>query len=38
MEYSDVYLDGLMKKAAPAWEDVTNADQWLQDIRGGSHV
>jgi hypothetical protein len=38
MEYSDVYLDGLMKKAAPAWEDVPNADQWLDEIRGGAHV
>ena len=38
MEYSDAYLDGLMKKAVPAWDDVPNADQWLDDIRGGSHV
>jgi hypothetical protein len=38
MEYSDVYLDSLMKKAAPAWQDVPDADQWLDEIRGGAHV
>jgi hypothetical protein len=38
MEYSDVYLDGLMKKSAPAWQDVPNADQWLDEIREGSYV
>jgi hypothetical protein len=38
MEYSDAYLDGLMKKSAPAWEDVPDADLWLEEIRGGAHV
>jgi len=38
MEYSDAYLDGLMKKSAPAWENVPDADQWLEEIRGGTHV
>ncbi len=38
MEYSDAYLDGLLKKAAPAWEGVPNADEWLDEIRGGAHV
>jgi hypothetical protein len=38
MEYSDSYLDGLMKKAAPAWEGVPNADDWLEEVRGGVHV
>ena len=38
LEYSDSYLDGLMKKAAPAWEGVPNADEWLDEIRGGAHV
>ena len=38
MEYSDAYLDGLMSKAAPAWADVPNADQWLEEIRGGEHA
>jgi len=38
MEYSDSYLDSLMKKAAPAWQDVTDADQWLEEVRGGAHV
>jgi len=38
MEYSDAYLDGLMEKAAPAWESVPNADKWLDAIRGGSDV
>ncbi len=37
-EYSETYLDGLMKKAAPAWSDIQDADQWLEDIRGGAHV
>lgn len=38
MEYSDAYLDLLMKKAEPAWKDVPDADQWLEEIRGGAHV
>ena len=38
LEYSDAYLDSFMKKAAPAWVDVQNADEWLDEIRGGSHV
>jgi hypothetical protein len=38
MEYSDLYLDDLMKRAVPAWENVPNADDWLDDIRGGAHV
>jgi hypothetical protein len=38
MEYSDAYLDSLLKKAAPAWQDVLDADQWLNEIRGGTHV
>ena len=37
-EYSESYLDGLMKKSASAWRDVTNADDWLDEIRGGVHV
>ncbi len=37
-EYSDSYLDGLMKKSTPAWETVPDADQWLDEIRGGTHV
>jgi hypothetical protein len=37
-DYSESYLDGLMKKAAPAWESVPNADQWLDEIRGVSHA
>jgi hypothetical protein len=31
MEYSDAYLDGLMKKSSPAWENVPDADQWLEE-------
>ncbi len=38
MEYSDAYLNGLMQKAAPAWEDVPDVDKWLDEIRGGAHV
>lgn len=37
-EYSESYLDGLLQKSAPAWQDVMNADDWLDDIRGGVHV
>lgn len=35
-QYSEDYLDGLLKKAAPAWSSVADADQWLDEIRGGS--
>lgn len=38
MEYSDAYLDSLMKKAAPAWKEVPDADAWLEEIRGGAHA
>jgi hypothetical protein len=38
MDYSESYLDGLIKKAAPAWEGVQNADEWLDEIRGGANV
>jgi hypothetical protein len=36
-QYSDDYLDGLLKKAAPAWSGVADADQWLDEIRGGTN-
>ena len=32
--YSDSYLDKLMEKAAPAWNDVSDADDWLAEFRG----
>ena len=38
MEYSEVYLDSLMKKAVPAWENIINADQWINEIRGGAYA
>lgn len=38
VQYSDVYLDGLMKKAAPAWSDISDVDDWLQEMRGGADV
>jgi hypothetical protein len=38
MEYSDSYLDGLLKKAATAWQGIPDADLWLEEIRGGPHV
>ncbi len=37
-EFSESYLDGLMKKAAPAWEGINDADVWLEEIRGGAHA
>lgn len=37
-EYSDAYLDGLIQKAAPAWEGAPGVDQWLEEIRGGAHA
>ncbi len=36
-EYSDVYLDALMLKAAPAWEAVPDADEWLNEVRGSAN-
>ncbi len=36
-QYSEDYLDGLLKKAAPAWSGVADVDQWLDEIRGGSN-
>jgi hypothetical protein len=32
--YSQSYLDSLLKRAAPAWEGVADADAWLQELRG----
>lgn len=37
-EYSDAYLDGLMRKATSAWESIPDADEWLNEIRGGANV
>jgi len=36
--YSDAYLDGLMHKAENAWESVSDADAWLEELRGGIHA
>lgn len=36
--YSQAYLDALMQRAAPAWADVTDADAWLEELRGGTHA
>lgn len=38
MEYSDSYLDSLLKKAAPAWQDISDVDEWLNEVRGGANV
>jgi len=32
--YSQSYLDELANKAAPAWQDISDADAWLDEIRG----
>ena len=32
--YSESYLDQLANKAAPAWQNVSDADAWLDEIRG----
>lgn len=37
-EYSDDYLDDLIRKAAPAWEGAPGMDEWLEEIRGGVHA
>lgn len=36
--YSQSYLDGLLKRAAPAWAGVASADTWLNELRGGAHA
>jgi hypothetical protein len=36
--YSDSYLDKLMKRAAPAWESITDPDAWLEDLRGDAYA
>lgn len=36
--YSQSYLDGLLKRATPAWADVADADAWLTELRGGAHA
>lgn len=32
--YNEKYLDILIKKASPKWEDVADADKWVSEIRG----
>ena len=32
--YNEDYLDSLIKKATPKWNGVTDADQWVRNIRG----
>jgi hypothetical protein len=36
--YSQSYLDGLLKRSAPAWAEVADADVWLTELRGGAHA
>lgn len=36
--YSKKYLDGLLQRAAPAWTEVTDADAWLDELRGSAHA
>lgn len=36
--YSDDYLDGLMHKAESAWENVSDPEAWLEELRGGAHA
>lgn len=36
--YSQSYLDNLLRRAAPAWADVNDADTWLEELRGGAHA
>lgn len=31
--YNEHYLDELIKKASPKWEDVKDVDKWISDIR-----
>lgn len=37
-DYSQSYLDALIKRAAPAWAEVMDPDQWLEELRGGAHA
>jgi len=34
-KYDEDYLNGLIKKAAKTWNDISNTDKWLRDLRGG---
>lgn len=36
--YSQSYLDGMLKRAEPAWAGVADADAWLSELRGGAHA
>ncbi len=36
--YSQTYLDELLRRAAPVWRDVNDADTWLEELRGGAHA
>jgi len=36
--YSQTYLDGLLRRSAPAWSEVDDADAWLEEVRGGAHA
>lgn len=37
-DYSQSYLDALIQRAAPAWAEVVNPDEWLEELRGGAHA
>ena len=37
-EYSESYLDKLMRKAAPAWDMISDADSWLKDLRSEAYA
>lgn len=34
-KYDKSYLETLMKKASKSWQGISNADEWLKQIRGG---
>lgn len=33
LQYSEIYLNRLSTKAAPAWQEITDVDTWLDELR-----
>lgn len=34
MSFDENYMESLISKSAPTWKGISNADQWVHELRG----
>ena len=34
LSFDENYMESLISKSAPAWKGISNADQWVHELRG----